>query len=53
MLTPNEWMELEYEREDDLRAEAINEDLVVEDDEDDDEDSRPPVFDWEFYDALP
>lgn len=52
MLTPREWMELEYEREDDLRAEAVNEDLAAEID-DDIEDTRPPVFDWEFYDALP
>lgn len=45
MLTPAEWVELEHEREDDARREAINEDLH---DERDEPEELPPVFDWEF-----
>jgi len=33
MLTPKEWQELEYDREDDLRAEALADSQVVEDQE--------------------
>lgn len=46
MLTPDEWLELEHEREDDLRREAVNEDLVAEID-DEDREEWPPVFDWQ------
>lgn len=36
MLTPKEWQELEHEREDDLRAEAIADSQEVEEEEVDD-----------------